>query len=247
MTTIKALFAGLAAVLFLITLTCIKNSTGPDNNTSTVTDIDGNVYTTVKIGNQIWTAENLRTTKYNDGTAIPHVPLISGWTNLTTPAYVIYNNTTDADSIRRFGVLYNWYVVNTGKLAPAGWHVPTSPEWDTLQNYLITNGYNWDGTTDSNKIAKSLAAKTDWIASAVPGTVGNDLASNNRSGFSGLPAGSRYYDVNFNYIGQIGYWWTSSAPDDAHAYYRMLNSFNVFLDSYEMLNSCGLSVRLVKD
>jgi uncharacterized protein (TIGR02145 family) len=128
--------------------------------------------------------------------------------------------------------------------------VPTSAEWDTLQIFLVTNGFNWDGTTDTstqNKIGKSLAARTDWIVSAVPGTVGNDMASNNRSGFSGLPAGSRYYDVNFNYIGQIGYWWTSSAPDAAHAYYRMLNSVNEFLDSYEMLNTCGLSVRLVKD
>lgn len=216
----------------------------------TVTDIEGNVYQTLKIGNQIWTAENLRTTKYNDGTAIPHVPLISNWTNLSAPAYVIYNNTTDADSIKRFGALYNWYVVGTQKLAPAGWHVPTSAEWDTLQNFLIIKGYNWDGTTDTtatNKIAKSLAAKTDWIASSAEGTVGNDVTSNNRSGFSGLPAGSRYYDVNFNYIGQIGYWWTATSVDDAHADYRMLNSYNDFLDNYLSLKSCGFSVRLVKN
>ena len=213
----------------------------------TVTDIEGNVYQTLKIGNQVWTAENLRTTKYNDGTAIPHVPLISNWTNLSLPAYVIYNNTTDADSIRRFGALYNWYVVGTQKLAPSGWHVPTSAEWDTLQNFLIAKGYNWDGTTTDNKTGKSLAAKTDWIASSAAGTVGNDVPSNNRSGFSGLPAGSRYYDVNFNYIGQIGYWWTATAEDAAHADYRMLNSYNEFLDNYLSLNSCGFSVRLVKD
>jgi uncharacterized protein (TIGR02145 family) len=144
-------------------------------------------------------------------------------------------------------VLYNWYVVGTQKLAPAGWHVPTSAEWDTLQNFLIANGYNWDDSTSGNKTGKSLAAKTDWIASNVTGTVGNDVASNNRSGFSGLPAGSRYYDVNFNYIGQIGYWWTASAEDDAHADYRMLNSENEFLDNYLSLKSCGFSVRLVKD
>jgi uncharacterized protein (TIGR02145 family) len=213
----------------------------------TVSDTDGNTYQTVRIGNQVWTTENLRTTKYNDGTGIPHVPLISNWTNLNQPAYVIYNNTSDADSIRRFGVLYNWYVVNTQKLAPTGWHVPTNEEWDTLQNFLIAKGYNWDGTTTDNKIGKALAAKTDWIPSTVDGGIGNNLTTNNTTGFSAVPSGSRYYDVNFNYIGQICYWWTTTAVDAAHADYRMLNTYLDYLDSYLALNSCGFSVRLLKD
>jgi uncharacterized protein (TIGR02145 family) len=248
MTTIKAVIAGWAAVLFLTLITCTKTSTGPDNSGSTVKDIDGNVYATVKIGNQTWTAENLRTTRYNDGTAIPHVPLISNWSNLPTPAYVIYNNTTNADSIKKFGAMYNYYAVNTGKLAPTGWHVPTSAEWDTLQSYLIEHGYNWDGSTSENKIGKALAAKTDWMASTDSGDVGWDTTTNNSSGFSGMPAGMRIYDMDFQSIGQMGYWWTSTAAsDEFHSYYRMLNYNNAFLDSYEILNSCGLSVRLVKD
>jgi uncharacterized protein (TIGR02145 family) len=212
-----------------------------------VTDIDGNTYQTVKIGSQIWMAENLRTTKLTDGTAIPNEKLIAGWSILSTPAYVIYNNTTDADSIRKFGVLYNWFVINTKKLAPAGWHVPTDAEWDTLQNFLIAKGYNWDETTTDNKIGKSLAAKADWKTTTVEGTVGCDVRKNNRSGFSTMPGGSRYYDVNFNYIGQFGYFWSANAEDDAHAHYRMLNCYLDYLDSYISVTSCGFSVRLLKD
>jgi uncharacterized protein (TIGR02145 family) len=212
-----------------------------------VTDIDGNTYQTVKIGSQTWMAENLRTTKLNDGTAIPNEKLIAGWSILATPAYVLYNNTTNADSIKKFGVLYNWFVINTKKLAPAGWHVPTDAEWDTLQNFLIAKGYNWDETTTENKIGKALAARADWKTTAVEGTVGCDVRKNNRSGFATMPAGSRYYDVNFNYIGQFGYFWSANAEDDAHAHYRLLNCYLDFLDSYISVTSCGFSVRLVKD
>src|ERR1035441_4507351 len=93
----------------------------------TVTDIDGNVYQTVKIGNQIWTVENLRVTRFNDGTAIPLDTSTATWDSiwnngLTIPAYCYYNNMTNTDSIKKWGALYNWYAVNTGKLAPKGWH-----------------------------------------------------------------------------------------------------------------------------
>ena len=156
-------------------LSCGNPSTSDDGPvTGTVTDIDGNTYKTVKIGDQWWIAENLRTTKYNDGTSIPHVTDSSEWNTLTTPGYCYYNNTNNADSIRKFGALYNWYTINTKKLAPAGWHVPSDSEWKVLEEYLIANGYNWDGTTDSNKIAKSLAAKTDWKSSNEEGHVGNN-------------------------------------------------------------------------
>ncbi len=154
-------------------------------------DIDGNGYHIVKIGNQVWTVENLRTTRYNDGTAIPYVTDNSAWANLSTPGYCYYGNDSAANAVK-YGALYNWHAVNTGKLAPEGWHVPTDAEWDTLQNYLIANGYNWDGTTTGNKIAKSMAAKTDWNSSSTAGAPGNDVQSNNSSGFSALPGGYRY-------------------------------------------------------
>ena len=101
----------------------------------TVTDIDGNVYHTVTIGTQTWMVENLKTTKYNDGTAIPLVTDSTAWLNLTTPGYCWYNN--DAATYKNtYGALYNWFTVNTSKLAPSGWHVPTDAEWTTLITYL---------------------------------------------------------------------------------------------------------------
>jgi uncharacterized protein (TIGR02145 family) len=107
----------------------------------TVTDTDGNVYQTVRIGNQVWMAENLRVTKYNDGSAITLDTSGNNMDNATTPKYCYYNNTTNADSIKKYGALYNWYVVspaNPKKIAPAGWHVPTDSEWTVLEKYLGT-------------------------------------------------------------------------------------------------------------
>jgi uncharacterized protein (TIGR02145 family) len=213
----------------------------------TFKDIDSNEYQTVKIGSQIWSVENLRTTKFNDGTPIPKAEQLSQWAHLTTPAYCYYNNTSDSDSIKILGALYNWYTINTNKLAPLGWHIPTNEDWDTLQNYLIANGYNWDGSNSENKVAKSLASKTNWINCTENGAIGCDLSKNNKTGFSAIPAGSRYHDVDFNYIGQMCYFWTSSSFDQDHAYYRMLSSYLDFLDNYMSLKSCGFSVRLVKD
>jgi uncharacterized protein (TIGR02145 family) len=122
----------------------------------TVTDTDGNVYQTVRIGNQIWTVENLRVARFNDGTAISLDTSTATWDSLwikgiTIPAYCYYNNMTNTDSITKWGALYNWYAVNTGKLAPKGWHVPTDSEWEVMQNYLVINGYNYDRTTDTTK------------------------------------------------------------------------------------------------
>jgi uncharacterized protein (TIGR02145 family) len=216
----------------------------------TVTDADGNVYQTVKIGTQVWTVENLRTTKYNDGSAIPLVTDGGLWVALNTPGYCYYGNTTNADSIKNYGALYNWNAVNTKKLAPMGWHVPTDAEWDTLQNYLVINGFNWDGTTDTsteNKIAKSLAAKTDWIASTTPGAIGNGLTKNNRSGFSALPGGCRDDHGSFSYVGDGGYWWSATEDESSDAYYRDLYCVYDYLVRYYYYKRCGFSVRLVRD
>jgi len=126
-------------------------------NSESVTDIDGNVYHTVKIGTQVWMAENLKTTKYNDASSIPNLTDNAGWVGLTSGAYCWYNN--DAITNKNiYGALYNWYAVNTGKLCPGGWHIPAISEWETMENHLIVNGYNYDGTLSGNKIAKSLAA-----------------------------------------------------------------------------------------
>jgi uncharacterized protein (TIGR02145 family) len=215
----------------------------------TVTDTDGIVYQTVKIGNQVWTVENLRTTKYNDGSVIPLVTDSVAWNAISTPGYCFYKNTTNADSIRKFGALYNWYTVNTMKLAPTGWHVPTDEEWDTLQNYLIATGYNWDGTITENKIAKSLAAKTDWSSYTIAGVIGNNLTTNNRSGFSAVPGGSRDGNGIFYDGGYGAFWWNAADSGVSYtSYYRYLTYASDYLHRDGVYNNhCGFSVRLVMD
>ena len=229
----------------LLTITGGYEPVSADNDTGTVTDIDGNVYQTVKIGNQVWTVENLRTTKYNDGSAIPLVTNDTAWGKLTTPGYCWYDNNIKNKS--KYGALYNWFTIDTKKLAPKGWHVPTDAEWIILENYLITNGYNWDGTTTDNKIAKSMAAKTDWKTDTGRGTIGHDLSKNNRSGFSALPGGYRVDFGPFGNIGDLGLWWSASEIDASSAFSRNLVYDNVRLLSYDLTKSCGFSVRLLRD
>ena len=215
-----------------------------------VQDVDGNVYTTVTIGTQTWMVENLKTIKFNDGSAIPLITDPTIWASCTTsksPGYCWYAN-NEAAYQSTYGPLYNWYAVGTGKLAPAGWHVPTDAEWDTLQNYLIANGYNWNNTTTGNKTAKSLAAKSNWRnSSTTAGAIGNDLTQNNRSGFSALPCGTRYYDGNFYNLVDRGYWWSSTEYVTSSAWLRDLYyDFDYFVrETYP--KSCGWSVRLLRD
>ena len=153
-------------VLLFVTLTACDKSDDPGKDspsTGTVVDVDGNIYKTIKFGTQVWMAENLRTTRYNDGSEIPHVTDKNIWEEQKTGAY---RNVKDSESnAATFGRFYNWYTIKTGKLAPIGWHVPTDKEWIILQEYLINNGYNWDGTKEENKIAKALASTTGWKSS----------------------------------------------------------------------------------
>jgi len=221
-------------------------------NAGDVTDADGNVYQSVRIGNQVWTAENLRVTKFNDGTAIPKEASTAIWSNdSTTPKYCYYNNTTNADDIKKYGALYNWYAVsptNAKKIAPAGWHVPSEAEWNTLENYLIAKGYNWDGTTTGSKISKALAAKTDWDTNSGNGAPGNDLAKNNSSGFSALPGGYRYNASIFYSQSHIGFWWSTTvikpSPLTVHGHYLGWDAACLYHDE-EFAG--GFSVRLLRD
>jgi len=222
----------------------------PDIGSGTVKDADGNVYKTVKIGNQVWMAENLRTTTFNDGTPIPKITDGDEWSELFTPGYCFFDNLDDTDNIKKYGALYNWYAVNNEKFAPKGWHVPTDSEWTILEKYLVLNGYNWDGTTDTsaeNIIAKSLASKTDWYSSTRPGATGNDLTTNNRSGFSALPGGYRHNDGTFSLQSNLGFWWSATESGASNAWDRNLyyNYFNLYRTSNH--KSHGFSVRLLRD
>jgi uncharacterized protein (TIGR02145 family) len=195
----------------------------------TVTDIEGNVYHTVTIGTQVWMVENLKTTKYNDGTSIPNVTDNTNWPELTTGAFCWYNN--DASNKNTYGPLYNWYTVNTGKLAPTGWHVPTHSEWITLTDYL--GGENVAG--DKLKEADS----THWI--------NLNQGTTNSSGFTALPGGFRFSDGTFYGIGSYSNWWSSSESDSSMAWDRFLHSNYIGVSRGKDLKQYGFSVRCLKD
>lgn len=214
----------------------------------TVSDIEGNVYNTIAIGTQIWMKENLKTTTYNDETYIPNVTDNTIWAGLSSGAYCWYNN--NAGTYKNiYGALYNWYAVNTEKLCPSGWHVPTDPEWQTLENYLIDNGYNYDGTITQNKIAKALAATTNWVLSEISGSVGNTdyPAFRNKSGFTALPGGNREGNGTFSFFSYAGNWWSSTEYATSNAQMRNIGYEQVYLLRYIYDKTYGFSVRCVKD
>jgi|WetSurMetagenome_2_1015567.scaffolds.fasta_scaffold00403_12 uncharacterized protein (TIGR02145 family) len=209
-----------------------SNSTGtviifnPGLTYGSVSDIDGKTYKTIEIGTQTWMAENLRTTKYNNGTAIPFVPEITKWAALTTPGYCWYNN----DSVS-YGAMYNWYTVNTGLLCPAGWHVPTDTEWTTLTDYL-------GGVLVAGNKLKEVGT-THWLSST--------LGASNESGFSAIPSGYRSYNGSFNSIRSYGYWWSSTESSTSDAYYRDLFYGYIYIDKSSSSKKGGFNIRCLKD
>jgi len=211
-------------------------------------DVENNRYNVIKIGDLYWTVENLKTTKLNDGTDIELITEKKEWIDAGVndmPAYCYYDN--DLSNKQKYGVLYNYHAVNTGKLAPEGWRVPTNEDWKGLENYLINNGYNWDVSKTGDKIAKSMAANTDWKTNNYNGSIGYDLTRNNKSGFSALPGGYRYFGGDFNDLSYYGYWWSATESDASYAYNRNLYYYHEGLDRYSNFKGCGFSVRLVRD
>ena len=194
---------------------------------STITDADGNVYTSVTIGTQEWMVENLKTSKYSDGTSIPNVIGNTDWSSLSTGAWSHYDNDNQYDTI--YGKLYNWYTVETGKLCPTGWHVPTDAEWTILTDYLTANGH-------SGAEGNALKSTSGWSS----GNGTDDY------GWLGLPGGSRLNLGYFYDIGDYGYWWSSPEYDASNAWYRYLNEDDKFY-SYSSLKRHGFSVRCLKD
>jgi len=202
----------------------------------TITDVDGNEYQTVTIGNQVWMVENLRTTTYNDGSAIPLETDSAAWSrmydsSLTTAAYCFYNNTTNADSIRKFGALYNWFVVDTKKLSPVGWHVPDSTEWFTLATFL--------GGVNVAAGNLKTTGTSDW---ATP-----NIGATNKAGFSALPGGYRSRTGAFVHIGNDGNWWSSTEKDAATTRFWVMNFDSDYLYRFGQSAGYGFSVRCVRD
>jgi uncharacterized protein (TIGR02145 family) len=210
-------------------------------------DGDNNNYPTVQIGTQVWMAENLRTTSFNDNSIIPLVANDDDWIALTTPGYCWYNN-DEATYKAAYGALYNQYTVSTGNLCPAGWHVPKDTDWTTFEDYLIANGYNYDGTTEINKVAKSLASSTGWTSSANTGSVGNNdyPAKRNATGFTALPGGLRDY-MGFREAGSNGYWWSATAQDEWTYLFRNMRYDLPDIGGGADNKEDGLSVRCLQD
>ena len=192
-------------------------------------DLDGNIYSVIAIGEQYWMGENLKTTKYNDGKPIPLVTDDSKWASLSTAAYCWYNNDIKYKPI--YGALYNWYAVKTNNLCPVGWHVPTDEEWTVLTEYL--GGKDVAG----GKIKE--AGTSHW---ASPNT-----GASNESGFTAMPAGNRRYDGFFSGATGHATWRTSTEYDVNKVMYRYVFYHSASLYSASTNKNAGYSVRCIKD
>jgi len=243
------LFA-LAFLASALTLTtgCKKDDDGPDR----ITDADGNVYNSVTLGTQVWLKENLKTTKYRNGTNIettnPPTLDISGE---SSPKYQ-WAYEGNENLVATYGRLYTWYAVtDSNHVCPKGWHVPSDVEWTILENYLIDNGYNYDNTTTDNKIAKALASDVGWNFSSNTGAVGNPdyPGKRNATSFTALPAGRRGIENPpvFGYMGSDTRWWTSSQSSPENAWTRHIAYGDSSLIRASRSKLYGLPVRCIKD
>ncbi len=217
-TTLASLL--LCVIAFTGLQSCVKENDNVFTCPESVTDTDGNFYPVIKIGNQCWTALNLKTSRYNDGTSIITGLSASQWSNTTTGAYAIYND--NAANNDTYGKLYNGYAVSTGKLCPLGWHIPTDEEFNELEKFLglsetELNNTGERGTTEA--IGGKL--KSIWLWDA-PNT-----GATNSSGFDAVPAGTRNSVGDYIVLNQYTDFWTSTnyASDnnylwDHHLYYN---------------------------
>ena len=217
----------------------------------TATDQDGNTFEWINYGTQDWAIENAEVVTYRDGTEIPQVTDATEWSNLTTGAWCYYDN----DPTK--GKLYNWYAVMgihdndpitpNKEFAPNGWRVPSDAEWTTLEEYLIANGYNYDGTTTNNKIAKAVASTTGWNSSGITGAIGNDQSLNNKSGFNAFPEGYRDIYGSFNRDGLGTYYLSSTEYNSDKALWRSPYYANSHLSRNSGNKRDGYSLRFVRD
>jgi len=229
---VSALAFMLLALLFAACSDDDDNPAGPaDKNTGTVTDIDGNVYQTVKIGNQWWMAENLRVTHYQNGDPIPNVTDDNAWVAQATGAYCNYSNDPALATI--YGRLYNWYAVSYMRsIAPAGWHVPTKTEWQQLADFL-----------GGDSLAGGKMKEEGTAHWKTPNT-----SATNESGFAARAAGSRHESTGkFGFRFLSNDYWTATEFSGTSAWYRALSNTTASLGAHANNKHYGFSVRCVKD
>ena len=212
-----------------------------DGSTCFVTDIDGNIYSTVKIGGQIWMAENLKTTKYKEGSEISTGYSGNDWSQLSTGAYAVYDDSINAEM---YGNLYNWYHVDNNRpdlggreLCMEGWSVPTDDEWQTLTDYL-----------GGVSVAGGKMKSTGTIEGGDGLWDSPNEGATNMSSFSGLPTGIRLaFNGDYMHKGEYGYFWSSSEKDSSEAWHWILSSFDDHIIRYNYDKKGGFSIRCLKD
>lgn len=207
--------------MLLFIISSCKND--DDKGLPTVKDIDGNTYHTIQIGGQLWMVDNLKTSKYNDGTPIPLVTDSAAWASLNDPGYTTYNNTNDIDTINTYGGLYNGYAVHTGKLCPKGWRVPTENDWNILIDYL-------GGESVAGGKLKELGT-AHWSEGNI---------ADNSSGFTALPGGNRGANAKFFNMGKNAYYWSQTV-----GFY--INNSSTNIDNIPFSSNFGLSVCCIKE
>jgi uncharacterized protein (TIGR02145 family)/uncharacterized repeat protein (TIGR02543 family) len=195
-----------------------------------IMDADGNIYTEVTIGTQVWMVENLKTTKYSDGIPIPLVEDNTAWSKLTTAGYCWFDNDTSLKNI--YGGFYNWYAVNTEKLAPSGWHIPTNDKWKTLGSYL-------GGDSIVGPKIKSVV----WSY--------HDYIPTNETGFTAIGTNCRFYDGNFWEHGpgdDFAVWWSTTQYNDTCSWScRIWCSGNNLIHSSDSPKREGYTIRCLRD
>ena len=197
---------------------------------STVTDIDGNIYNTVKIGDQCWMRENLKTTKYRNGDSIPYNPNDTAW--YTKAAYCDCNGIPSQSAI--YGKMYNFFaVIDSHNLCPIGWHIPTDAEWTILTTYL-----------GGESVAGGKLKETDTMHWFSPNT-----GATNETGFTGLPSGWHHWDGTFYNFGKFGQWWSSTEHNilKSNSWYRGLQYNEKTVYRNYGAKGVGGSVRCLKD
>jgi uncharacterized protein (TIGR02145 family) len=204
----------------------ISNTIAPGS----ITDIDGNIYKTVTIGNQVWMAENLRTTRYRNGDPIPYIADGAAWVKLTAGAYCNVDNNDNNSAL--YGKLYNWYAVTDNRnMAPTGWHVPSDAEWTTLTTYL-------GGESGAGSKLKETGT-SHWQIS--------NTGATNETGFTALPAGFRDREGNWGGLGWSGSFWSTTERDSGSSWRRQMDKTSLAVDKNSDMKFNGSSVRCIKD
>jgi uncharacterized protein (TIGR02145 family) len=230
----------------------VLEDAGPCGRATTVSDYDGNSYSIKAFGSQCWMTQNLRTTRYSNGTSIT----LASYDTSSTTAYRYYP-ANSSNNVSSYGYLYNWKAVmrtssssstnpsGVQGICPTGWHVPSDAEFTQLTDYLTNQGI-YKCSNNSSNIAKAMASTTGWRSSTNTCAVGNTPSTNNTSGFSAMPAGL-YDGLVDNLFGERATFWTATQNGSLNAYYHYLYYQNAYVGRYSNRKYVAYSVRCVKN